>query len=376
MKKIYWRPRSISRTALSLIALVSVSGLALVEQFPTVSQAPYYREKVQAVRRAQEAMDLIKARRIALGHPIDPQVDPLQTGLIGESFTPVTSMFGSLSAKQASVNPHFAAAIVEMLLRAGVGPRDVVAVGCSGSFPALNVCIYAALETLQARPIVITSASASQWGANLPDLMWLDMERLLYEHDLTSIRSVAASVGGEEDRGLGMSDEARQQIIAAIQRNGIPLLESASFEQAVQQRMDLFREASGGAPIAAYINVGGGTVSVGRSTGKRMFRPGLNLRAPEGVRRIDGVMPRFSRQRVPIVHLVEVRELAEHFGLFEGAPADASLYQRQEYNGYLAGGVLVGILASLYGFIRSDVGFRLLQSSRRNREDSQLEPML
>ena len=40
---------------------------------------------------------------------------------------------------------------------------DAVAIGYSGSFPALNICVMAAVETLQLEPIGIASASASQW---------------------------------------------------------------------------------------------------------------------------------------------------------------------------------------------------------------------
>ena len=38
--------------------------------------------------------------------------------------------------------------------------------------------------------------------------------------------------------------------------------------------MDLYTRSAEGKPIKAYINVGGGTVSVGKNIGKLMFRPG------------------------------------------------------------------------------------------------------
>ena len=162
-----------------------------------------------AARLAERGMDVIKRERQQRGHRIRRHFDPAASGLIGDSMTLVTSLPGNLRAKQTSVNPNFAAAVVQMLRQAGVKEGDCVAVGCSGSFPALNLAAYAALESMQVKPVVVASACASQFGANMPDMMWIDMERLLHERGLISFRSVAVSVGGSGDRGLGMSDAAR-----------------------------------------------------------------------------------------------------------------------------------------------------------------------
>src|SRR5215208_6306034 len=179
MKKIYWRPRAVSRPALLLIALISVAGLIVVERWKVENPQPHLEEKLAAAKLAQQAFDVIKEARISVGPPIDKTIDPSESGLIGIPMSPVTTVIGDVSAKQTSVNPNFAAIIVEMLKEAGVQEGDVVAIGMSGSFPALNICTYAACETLKLKPLVISSASASQWGANVPALLWPDMELLL-----------------------------------------------------------------------------------------------------------------------------------------------------------------------------------------------------
>ena len=176
MKKIYWRPRAVSRPALLLIAMISIAGLLMVERWKVSEDQPYFEEKIKAANLAADAFEAIRAERVKLGPPIDKVNDPADTGIIGLAMSPVTSVLGHLSAKQTSTNPNFAAVLVEMLKEAGVEQGDVVAVGVSGSFPALNICTYAALESLGAKPLVISSASASQWGANVPQLMWPDME--------------------------------------------------------------------------------------------------------------------------------------------------------------------------------------------------------
>ena len=53
MTKLYWRPRRVSRTALLIISLVSVAGLAATETLQVRSRQPNYQEKLAAARLAQ-----------------------------------------------------------------------------------------------------------------------------------------------------------------------------------------------------------------------------------------------------------------------------------------------------------------------------------
>ena len=130
-----------------------------------------------------------------------------------------------------------------------------------------------------------------------------------------------------------------------------------------------------------YINVGGGTTSVGTKVGKKLFQPGLNLRAPEGGGEIDSIMHRFAEEGVPVVHLTRIEELATRFGLplmpqTMPTVGEGKIFKREQYNPWLAGGVLLGILLGLYGFIRSDWGFRMLLTARRRRGPDHPQPMV
>ncbi|HMR74095.1 MAG TPA: hypothetical protein PKD61_03255, partial [Polyangiaceae bacterium] len=119
MKRVYWRPPGVSRSALAMIALAAVAALVIVERFPVVRKQSWHTEKIRAARLSYDAMRAIKAERIKRGLVIDPEVDPHQTGLIGFSLTPITSNTGYISAKRASTNPNFAAVILHFLKRAG-----------------------------------------------------------------------------------------------------------------------------------------------------------------------------------------------------------------------------------------------------------------
>ncbi|MCK6547577.1 poly-gamma-glutamate system protein [Myxococcota bacterium] len=363
MKRLYWRPQRVSRTALVLVALASLAGLFAVETFRRKVEQPYHAEKLAAARLAQRAFAALAEERVARGLPIDPTIDPLASGLVGDQITPVTTSSGMLSAKQTSLNPNFAAVVVELLGRAGVRSGDVVAVGYSGSFPGVNVNVLAAIETLGLEPVIITSAGASQWGANLPEWLWLDMEAVLFERGVIHTRSVAASLGGIEDRARGMSSKGRAILEAAIQAHGLEYLDPSDYSDSIEKRRAIYHRHAAGRPIKAYVNVGGGTTSVGTKHGKRAYAPGLNRKLPPGPEGADSVMSRFIREGVPVIHLVKINQLATRYGLpvqpaVSPAIGEGQIYVRDQYDLWLAAATLLGILAALYAVVRSDWGIR------------------
>ncbi len=385
MKALYWRPRGVSRTVLLLIAVISLVGWLGVEFIRAKQVQPFYQQKLRAAQLAYEGMLVLREERLERGHEIDPELDPAGTGLIGLPMSSITTVSGSLPAKQTSVNPNFAAVILDMLKKAEVEKGDVVAVGCSGSFPALNVCVYAAMRELELRPIVITSVSASQFGANDPDFLWIDMERVLHEFSKSKFpfRTIAVSLGGVEDKALGMSKEGRRALTAAIERNGLSssVIKPKDFQDSIEKRIGIYARYAGTAEIKAYINIGGGTISVGTATGKRMFHPGVNLYKPLGTPYADSVMTRFMNRGIPVIHLTHIARLAEEYGLpvqpfTLPEPGEGLVIFRSVYNPWLAAGVLAIILAGLYTFVRSNIGYRLLQTGMPRKAQEDQGPMV
>ncbi|MFN3201291.1 MAG: poly-gamma-glutamate system protein [Bradymonadia bacterium] len=348
MKALYWRGRHPSLWVLLVATCWMVGSTVLVERWPEQVEQSGHAGKIAAAEKAKAAFEHIKGARGHLGVAIDARLDPQGSGLIGAPMSPVTSNSGHLPAKQTSINPNFAAVIYGQLQQAGVERGDLVAVGVSGSFPALNICTYAALETLGARPLVLASASASQFGANLPELMWLDMERVLADAQVLTTRASGASLGGIQDQALGMDAKGRALLKQAMARNNVPFigLETTSdrpldLKPAVDDRIARYRAAASGQPIKAYINVGGSTVSLGGTEGRRAFKPGLNADPILGIEEIPGVMARFAAEEVPVIHLAQVEELARLEGLPlrpQVAPAvgEGGIYIKGEPRGWLA----------------------------------------
>ena len=381
MKKLYWRPQRISLKLLWIVTFVAVIGLLLVENYTVKEKQPYYSKKIKAARLAQQAFDVVRQERLRKNLPIDPESDPAQTGLIGELLSPLTTNPGHLPSKQTSANPNFSAVIVHMLKRAGVKEGDKVAVGFSGSFPALNICVLAAIDTLKADPIIISSAGSSQWGANHPDFMWPDMEKLLKEKHIFPYRSVVISRGGIDDRALGMPKSARKALDKVIERSGVPMLETANYAESVEKRMAIYSEYSSDADIAVYINVGGGTTSVGTKVGKRMFKPGLNRSIPRGDVDIDSVMTRFVLDGVPVIHLSKIHVLAERFGLplqpvVTPKIGEGKIFYKKVHSYGLTAVVLFVIVGLLVAFIRMDWGYRFFSSGRKETYSSHPEHMV
>ena len=379
MKKIYWRPQSTPLFAFVFIAVLAVGGLTSVEHFQIVKKKPYYMEKVEASKLTLEAMELVKEERLDRGIPIDPQADPTGSGLIGSFVTSVTSEAADLEAKQTSVNPNFAAVVVELLKEAGVKEGDPAAVSFSGSFPALNIAACAAMATLHLKPIIISSASSSQWGANYPDFLWIDMEHFLNSKGIFPFHSVAASMGGKHDRAAELTEKGRDQILQAINRNGLTLIKpSTTIHEDIDRRMAAYFSK---VRPKVYLNIGGGRAAAGVRSFKRLLKPGLLFSDLPVGRRTDSVIRRFLKEGIPVIHLGELNELARQYRL-PISPAtmpqigEGSVYYQKNYNLWLTGATLLAIILGLYLFSRSDWGFRMLQASPHKTDTGPPEPMI
>ncbi|MDH3625305.1 MAG: poly-gamma-glutamate system protein [Myxococcales bacterium] len=390
MRGMYWKPEGASQVQRALVAALAITGLVAVERFPSEEQQPFYAEKMLAARKAKEAMDVIRDASERRGLRVRSKTDPSGTRLIGEVLSPITSGSGSLVSKQTSVNPNFAAVVVQWAKDLGLKGGDTVAVGVSGSFPAMNIAVYSALHELGIEPIIISSTAASQWGANNPGFTWLDMESVLRKKEVFPYKSKAASLGGVGDEAIGITERGRKMLMRAIERNEIPGIgvvqpqeepraeegaeepppELAPIDQnRVRERMRVYYENAGDRPIRAYVNVGGGTVSVGTKVGKRKFLPGVNRRPPKGIDEMPpSVLGAFLRSGVPAIHVTRIIDLAEEYGL-EIAPrrmpevGQGDVFQKRQPNRWLAGIVLVLILLSVFVVARAPWGTRMLRTT-------------
>jgi poly-gamma-glutamate system protein len=269
-------------------------------------------EPVDAARLMERSLASIKALRGARGLSIDRALDPNGTGIIGEEFTPLTTSLGEIEAKRTSANPAFAALMVGYFRRAGLGRGDVVAVGASGSFPALLLATLCAARVLDLQPIVIYSVGASMYGANVSGFTFVDMLERLRDDGLLPYRLAAVSPGGDGDSGGGvLFDEQGATLIAETRRAGLPVVGGVSLAERIRQRLRIYDEASAGRPIRCFVNIGGSSASFGDTEASLSLPNGLVMAVPDVPRSATrGLVFEFASRGTPIVHLLHVKGLA------------------------------------------------------------------
>ena len=355
-----WRATRNSQGALVLLAALALCALAIAESVKTRQVQPCLEEKLAAAHKMQQAIKVISQARREAGYVFDPRKDPRQTGLIGEEFTPVTTDRGTLEAKQIVCNPNFAALLVELYKTAGLQKGDTIAVGWTGSLPGANIAVLAAAEAMGLETIAISSVTSSTYGANDPQFVWLDMEKLLVEKGVFKSRNVAASLGGDEDLGKGLGRGGRRLIEDAIKRTGVSKIREASFEAQVAKRLSLYSKYARGEPIKMYVNVGGGMASVGARVNIHIMRPGLNT-SVWGLRfGKDGVMTIMAKRHVPVIHINYINEICRRYGfptdpMAPDTPGDNPMYYRDQHVPALVAGLSIGLVVIFIVVLRIDM---------------------
>lgn len=300
--------------------LPSREGDATQEEMTRASQIMSNAAKV--LRECQQKRGLI----------LDAKSDVNQTGLIGLEFSPLTTSLGSLEAKRTTTNPNFAALLVFLLKEAGVNTGDTIAVGASGSFPALMVAVLSAAKAINVRTLMICSLAASQWGANNPDFHWLNMQNCLLQAGIFDTPPIALSIGGERDTGEGMSSEGLLLLKKEIQESGIVFINEPDLRQNVETKMRLYEEKAEDAELKAFINIGGSLSNLGEDSEILRLKPGLVKirRFPPTEKR--GMLYEMAARKIPVIHLLYIKGLAQRYGLEWDPvplpqPGEGSLYQ-------------------------------------------------
>lgn len=340
-----WRLDNRRRFVLLLLAVIALLLQGLLDATRTPTRQRDHALKIAAAERAEQAFTAIREVRLMDRARLDLVNDPAGTGLIGPQFSLITNARGDLDAKLTSLNPNFAGLLVQFFREAGLKAGDKVAVAVSGSFPGMNIGLFAALETLELDPVVITSVGASMWGANNPEFTWLDMERLFTERGIFQTHSLAATYGGANDMGRGLSPEGRQLIQAAIDRNGVPLLASDNIQDAIEKRLAFYLEKAGDQPYRMYVNVGGGVASIGSSSNRLLLPHGLNFDLQQHNWPRKGNLIQFAEMGVPTIHLLGITGLAREYGLpiapdYQPQPGEGEIFVRDMYRLPLAMGIL------------------------------------
>lgn len=346
-----YRPNLKSIWSLIVLLIVAIVLYLIATNNIVVIKANNYDEKMAAVELMQVYMDALKEEIIVRDIDIDPINDPFDTGLIGHRLSSITTDRGILSEKQAAINPNIAAIFVEEFSK--LKPGDQIAVGITGSNPAVNLSLYAAIATMQLKPTIIVSLSSASYGANREELTWLDMEAILKRKGLLDFGCNYASIGGSEDRGIGLSDFGMHSLREAMSRNGVPLIMGASLEENVNLRMKAYEQELGASNrYKLFVNVGAGLANVGSEPNARLIPEGLNTRLAEKNFEKEGVMMKMAKQNVPVFHLRRILRWVDRYQLSGGpgtkpTPGEGKIFSSTIHNVAISTVCLVLLLIAI-----------------------------
>ncbi len=290
---------------LAAVLLGAAVGLALLQR---ADRTAVYELQVQAAQRVVEAYEAISARAQEAGLRIDEDNDPNRTGIIGTSFSSITTTAGHLPAKRTSTNPDFAAYLVRVLAQHASPAGGPVVIALSGSFPALGVAAIVSCEELGLDVALLSSVGSSSFGANHPELTWLDMEEALAESSVIHTRTLLASLGGSEDIGVFLVEEGHEAAREAIVRTGVPALVENSFGAQLSGKLSLLERLS----PQLLINIGGNATHIG--PGGYRLPAGVVNQPPADVSEL-GLVGWCLERGITVVHLLDIMDLALRHGL-------------------------------------------------------------
>ena len=329
-----FRPSIQKLYVIVLMALICVVMVAISLNSKFIDTKSYYSEKIKAAQYMQYGLEVLKSgsKRIFKNNS-ESLFDPMETGLVFFE----DELEGSLNSKLTTLNPNFAALIVELITQSGIKPinkdsdyKPKIAVSFTGSMPGANLAVLSACEAMGLDPIIITSVSASNFGAlRYKDFSWLDMEHELTNppNDYFRHKSIAASIGKGRDSGIGLSNGAIKDIISSLEKYQ-SIYGEREFEilyrpgkylpYYIDRRMAIYDEKSDGAPYDLFINVGGGVASIG-------YYPGIKkvsgIISADSLKQLynnksinDCVMHRFSdfeNSPVPSINIIDIENLVK-----------------------------------------------------------------
>ncbi len=311
-----YRPSLKSGWSLILLFAFSIILFVIARSSYVTIKADYYEQKVEAAKLMAACMDSLKAEQQRLGIPFDPINDPFQTGLIGSVRSTITTDRGLLSDKQAALNPNLAAVFVQEFSKAGLKAGDNIAVGLTGSNPAVNLALFAAIKVLELRPAIITSVSSASFGANLEEYTWLDMESILQRKGLLNFGSSYASLGGKDDLGVGLPDTGIAALLDAMARNGVDPLIGSTLDENIQARQTAYAQLLPESKrYKLFVNIGRGLANVGSEPNANQLLEGMNPKLAEEQFVPEGIMMLMARENVPVFSVQRVQRWIRRYKL-------------------------------------------------------------
>ena len=261
--------------------------------------------------------------------------DMYNTGLVGIASSDITTIFDTdiksmKNSKIACTHPNFAAFIVEKFQEIQLEAGDRVAISMTGSLPGANLAVISACQAMDIEPVIISSLGSSAWGANRNNMSWLNIESHLYTNKKIKYKSIASSIGGENDLGDNLSDKGIEIIESIIAENDVEFVNKASLMENIDRKIEIFKKNNQEFNYKAYVNIGGGAASVGYGDGKDSLKAGIIYPIEKNIIKYDGfnnsIAKYFLDKGIPFINIKNINLLSKSVGLY---PPDKSIEKNQ-----------------------------------------------
>jgi len=271
--------------------------------------------KVKAVENMVNAINSLREEFISRG--INNGEDSLAFGsfLIGPQNSIIQTTVGSKDSKLSTLNPNFAAMIMEMLIELELDSSSKIAVSYTGSYPGANIAVLSALEAMEMDASIISSCGASEWGATYPEMTWIDIENYLRIEEVVSNKSNLGSIDGGFDSGSQLNQQVREVCETAIYSNNMELLHEKDPIENVKKRMQYYYQNSESGVTDLFINVGGGIYTIGDSLIRNNLPVGIIYPGAFKSSSNSTVIERFLEEDVPVININHIRKLTEWYDL-------------------------------------------------------------
>jgi poly-gamma-glutamate system protein len=335
----------ISSKRLAGILFLSIASLAVIETAGVKRERhPAAVKMSQAMQLSERWMESIDSAAAVNQLQITSPAATRHTGILGVEWSEITTTLGSEEAKELSTNPLFASLVLRYLVGAGIDSNATVGVALSGSFPGLAISTLAALQILGAKAVIISSIGASSFGANRPELTWLDMENILSRKAGLRYHSEMITFGAEGDSGAGLFENGKELLLEAAKRNNVRLVIPQSFRAAIDRRMEMFDSMH----ISLLINIGGNHAMIGNCPHGESLPYGFHRVLSSCYDCERGVIVRLAERGVPVLHFLHIRAIASQYQINSPNPAiEGDVFTRTVYQKPLVVVTLCLLLASI-----------------------------
>ncbi len=296
----------VSEIKLGVFFFFLLTATVLVQLFLSSSNANLDRKEIEAGQLAVEWFKIIEKTKIKKGIPFEQWKNIKYGALLGKDYSNITTTLGSLEAKQTALNPRFASLVYRWLKKSNIDSTKTVGVIISGSFPSLAISTLAAIRVINAKTVLISSIGASTYGANESQATWIDYESWLRSKAGVPFSSSILTIGGENEIGEGMLEEGIEELKLAAERNSMSLYYPTSLQESIEMKTRYLLEKN----ISLLINIGGNQAALGACRHSSVLPNGIWKNYSICNHHEKGILLRIYEKGIPVIHLINVRDLA------------------------------------------------------------------